>query len=389
LLVIYRKLSGHFSPLKSLDSELISQLKETLPDALFAKLNGSLSFDQERLKFVEYKVRVLEERLRLVRIEKYGPGSEKLSDAQLELLELEPGVSSAEVQAESERAQLKLPLKGAKKHPGRQELPAHLPRIEKIIACTPEQCVCGNCGKENSVIGYEQSEQLDVKPAEYFVVVTKREKRACKDCEEQGVQSAPLPARIIDKGLASNRVVIDTLVSKYADYVPLYRQSAILERETGIELSRATLDGWVMRVGELLSPIAAAMGQELLRATISRQTRPRWMCRCMMAGEKTTKPTFGNTAGQPDQWSSTFEWVVNEKGPNGSWVISRGSSKVTVTGLTIMSAEPESSTRRAGRMPGESSSRRSKSIPKIRARSGSWRRWMNSLLSMAEHRRKV
>jgi transposase len=108
--------------------------------------------------------------------------------------------------------------------------------------------VCGNCGKQNSVIGYEKSEQLDVKPAECFVVVTKREKRACKDCEEQGVQSAPLPARIIDKGLASNRVVIDTLVSKYADHVPLYRQSAILERETGIELSRATLDGWAMRV---------------------------------------------------------------------------------------------------------------------------------------------
>ncbi len=206
----------------------------------------------------------MEERLRLVRIEKYGPGSEKLSDAQLELLELEPGVSSAEVEAESERAQLKLPLKGAKKHPGRQELPAHLPRIEKIIACTPEQCVCGNCGKENSVIGYEKSEQLDVKPAEYFVVVTKREKRACKACEEQGVECAPVPARIIEKGLASDRVVIDTVVSKYADHQPIYRQSAILERETGIELSRATLDGWVMRVGELLRPISAAMGQELL-----------------------------------------------------------------------------------------------------------------------------
>ncbi len=50
-----------------------------------------------------------------------------------------------------------------------------------------------------------------------------------------------------------------------ATHLPLYRQSAILERETGIELSRATLDGWVMRVGELLSPIAAAMGQELLK----------------------------------------------------------------------------------------------------------------------------
>ena len=48
--------------------------------------------------------------------------------------------------------------------------------------------MCGNCGKENSVIGYEKSEQLDVKPAEYFVVVTMREKRACKPCEEQGAE---------------------------------------------------------------------------------------------------------------------------------------------------------------------------------------------------------
>ena len=92
--------------------------------------------------------------------------------------------------------------------------------------------------------------------AVYFVRVTK--------CEEQGVQSASLAARIIDKGLASDRVVIDTVVSKYADHVPLYRQSVILERETGIELYRATLDGWVMRVGELLRPISAAMARELL-----------------------------------------------------------------------------------------------------------------------------
>jgi transposase len=257
-------LSVNFTSLKSLDPELVSQLKERLSDPLFEKLNDSLLLDQDRLKFAEYKIRVLEEKLRLVRIEKYGPGSEKLSDAQLELLELEPGVSSAEVEAESERAQLKLHLKQPRKHPGRQELPAHLPRIEKIVACTPEQCVCENCGKENRVIGYEKSEQLDVKPAEYFVVVTMREKRACKDCEEQGVDCAPVPVRIIEKGLASDRVVIDTVVSKYADYIPLYRQSAILERETGIDLSRATLDGWVMRVGELLRPITAAMGRELL-----------------------------------------------------------------------------------------------------------------------------
>jgi len=90
----------------------------------------------------------MEERLRLVRNREYGPGSEKLSDAQLELLELEPGVSSAEVQAESERAQLKLPLKRAKKHPGRQECRHTCRASEKSLPVPLSKCVCGNCGKE-------------------------------------------------------------------------------------------------------------------------------------------------------------------------------------------------------------------------------------------------
>jgi transposase len=106
-----------------------------------------------------------------------------------------------------------------------------------------------------------------VEPAKYFVVVSKREKRACKSCEEQGVVSAPLPPRIIEKCLASDQIVIDTVVSKYCDHQPLYRQSAMLERDSGVELSRATLDGWVLKVGELLIPMASAMSEELLRGT--------------------------------------------------------------------------------------------------------------------------
>ena len=157
---------------------------------------------EEKLRGAELENRYLRELLRLARIEKYGPGSEKLSDEQLALLELEPGVSQAEVQAESERVQLKLPLRKAPqpvKHPGRQKLPAHLPRVEKIIACTPEQCICSQCGKDKELIGYETSEQLDVEPAKRFVLVTKREKRACRRCEEQGVESAALPARFLSR----------------------------------------------------------------------------------------------------------------------------------------------------------------------------------------------
>jgi transposase len=224
---------------------------------------------KKQLQWAELKIQVLEERLRLELIAKYGPASEKLSDAQLELLQWEPGVSNVEVQAESERAAepawTDKPPK--RKHPGRQELPADLPRREKVLACTPEQCTCRACGQQTTVIGYDRSEQLDVEPARYFVLVTKREKRACPFCQEGGIATAPLATRIIDKGLASDRVVIDAVVAKYSDYLPLYRQSAMLERETGLEISRATLDGWVMRVGELLSPIAAAIGRELVSGT--------------------------------------------------------------------------------------------------------------------------
>lgn len=190
-------------------SEIIAQLQAQLAekDQQIAARDQKLVDNEARLvrkdqalALAEIKIHVLEERLRLDRIARYGKRSETLSDLQLELLDLEPGVSSDEVEAEStrpplepEKPQDKSPNKPRRKHPGRQELPAHLERVDQIIACTPEQCCCGKCGKQAAVIGYEETEVLDVRPAEYFVRVVKREKRACVDCNEQGVETAPAP----------------------------------------------------------------------------------------------------------------------------------------------------------------------------------------------------
>jgi transposase len=227
------------------DLELIAQLKS-------------------KLQYAELRIRVLEEQLRLIRIEKYGAGGEKLSQAQMQLFEVEPVISEMTEQPESEHTPAHRSTKKLVKHPGRQELPANLPRVERVLPCALDQRVCKRCGKETVVIGYEESSQLDVEPAKYFVLVTKREKRACRSCEEFGVVSAPLPPRIIEKCLASDRIVIDTVVSKYCNHTPLHRQSMILERDIGLEISRATLDGWVLKVGELLMPMVAAMRQELI-----------------------------------------------------------------------------------------------------------------------------
>ena len=222
---------------------------------------------ERQLHWAQLKIQALEAELRQQRMAKLGPKSETLSNLQLELLcEEEPSTTRDEVEAEAKREPLpNLPGREPqkRKHPGRKPLPEKLPRIEEVVACANPHCV--KCGQATTVIGYDESEQLDVEPVRYFVKVIKREKRACRGCET--VMAAPLADRIIERGLASDAIVINTLVAKYADHLPLYRQALMLEREAGVEISRATLDGWVMRVGELLMPITAAMRRDLLTAT--------------------------------------------------------------------------------------------------------------------------
>ena len=193
-----------------------------------------------------------------------NPEAATLSDLQLALLlEEEPGVACDEVEAEAQREVLsEVPPRQRRSHPGRRRLPENLRRVEEVICC--QERTCNRCGAETAVIGYDESEQLDVEPARYFVRVIKREKRACRCCREGAVTMAPLAPRIVDKGLASDRLVVQTVISKYCDHLPLYRQAVMLEREAGIEISCATLDGWVMRVGELLEPVVGAMRLELL-----------------------------------------------------------------------------------------------------------------------------
>lgn len=230
------------------------------------ELQQQVSLLERELQWARLKIQALQEELRQERIKKYGPQSETLSALQLELLESEPGVTGEEIEAEAQREPLPVSSQPERKpHPGRQSLPKSLPRVEQVVACADHDCK--RCGAETVLIGYDESEQLDVEPARYFVRVVKREKRSCRGCDTGAVTMPELAPRIIEKGLASDRVVVETVVSKYCDHLPLYRQAAMLEREAGLEISRATLDGWVMRAGELLQPVVGAMRKDLLAAS--------------------------------------------------------------------------------------------------------------------------
>lgn len=229
--------------------------------------HAGLIAEIERLKGELRLARLIIEKLELEKrqrlIDKYGPRSEQLSTLQLQLLELEPGVQRAEVEREAERPAPAAKGRQPVAHPGRRKLPAHLPREETIIAAPAAQQTCPGCGQATKVIGYEESEQLEVIPARHFVRVVKREKRACPGCR-QSVRTAPAPQRIVDKSVLGDGAIVEVLVQKYADHCPLYRQSEIMSRDSGVEVDTATLDGIVMRVGETLIPLARAMRQGIL-----------------------------------------------------------------------------------------------------------------------------
>src|SRR3546814_5388915 len=110
------------------------------------------------------------------------------------------------------------------------------------LVIEPESLIC-TCGGCLHCIGEDVSERLDVVPARFRVIITRRPKYACRSCGD-GVRQAPAPAHLIEVGIPTEATIAHVLVSKYADHLPLYRQAPIYSRQ-GIDLDRSTLADWV------------------------------------------------------------------------------------------------------------------------------------------------
>jgi len=240
------------------------------PEQLFQKLEAALL----HIALLNERNLLLEEKIRLLLIKKYGSGAETLSDAQLALFELEPGVCAAEVAAEAalspeDKALAQHLLTGAPSGKKRNRLvraplPQNLARKERTIHVSARDCLCSQCGEAKKLIGYETSERLAIQPVEFYVEVTRREKLACARCEEMGVSTAPVPATIIEKGILADSLVVETIVKKYCDHTPLYRQSVGVRRDAKVEVSQSTLSSSVLKAGELLLEVVGCMRANLL-----------------------------------------------------------------------------------------------------------------------------
>jgi transposase len=207
------------------------------------------------------KAMVLAERARAERLEqiikelqrhRFGRRAETLPEGQLLLGLEEADQVEAAGNAEIEQA---MPSEGAcravSRRANRGSLPSHLPRIEMVLDIENHVCPC--CSSLLHRMGEDVSERLDIVPAQLRVLVVRRLKYACRVCEEVVVQ-APAPARLIEGGIPTEKMAAQVLVSKYADHLPLYRQSQIYARQ-GINLDRSTLADWVGRAAWHLRPV--------------------------------------------------------------------------------------------------------------------------------------
>jgi transposase len=196
-----------------------------------------------------------------------------LAQLQLALADLEttPTVPASEQRTEQAQPEVKAidepdttPADSAPVIPLRRvsrALPAHLPR--ETVTHAPGTCTCPDCGTSLRRLGEDVSEMLDYVEGHFRVIRHVRPKLSCGLCAH--IEQAAAPSRPIERGLPTPALLTQVLVAKYADHVPLYRQSGIYRR-TGIELDRSTLAGWVAQSARLLSPLARAIGRYVLSA---------------------------------------------------------------------------------------------------------------------------
>jgi len=232
---------NRFSDLDSLDNESLKAL-------VLAKQT-----EIENLKLLVLKLKRMH----------FGPRSEKLNvdieQLELRLEDLEANQAAAGLLS-TPPASVVINEQASRK-PARRSLPAELPRETEIIA--PKQENCPDCGGKLRPLGEDVSETLEYVPARFKVIRTVRPKLSCACCSR--IVQEPAPHRPIERGLAGPGLLAHVLVAKYADHLPLYRQSEIYARE-GVELDRSTLADWVGGASRTLRPLIDELKKYVLSA---------------------------------------------------------------------------------------------------------------------------
>ena len=229
------------------------------------RLLGQLERKNSEIALRDAQIQKLEFELARFKRWRFGAKTEAMSAEQRRLFEETAAEDEASLQAQLQRLreQAAAAVAAAGKtqppplprRPRREALPAHLRRVEHRHE--PEDTTCRNedCGRPMTRIGEDVAERLDVVPAEFFVHRHVYGKWACRCC--QSLRQAPSAPEVVDGGMASSGLLAHTLISRFADHLPYYRQEAINAR-SGVHTPRSTLAAWAGQAGAALAPLYAA-----------------------------------------------------------------------------------------------------------------------------------
>ena len=257
---------------KSAMAELAGQIlaRMTLMSTQLAARDKQAATHAREIKFKDAKLERLTFELARLKAWKFGAKTERMNAEQRQMFEDTVAEDEASLEAQL------LALQGATepsvppvapptRKPRRQPLPEHLRRVEHHHEPENTNCPTPDCGRAMVRIGEDVSERLDIVPAEFFVHRHIRGKWACKCC--QILVQEPVAPQIIDKGMPTAGLLAHTLVSRFVDQLPYYRQEQINAR-AGVHTPRSTLAAWSGSAGASLAPLYDAHRDFVLGAQV-------------------------------------------------------------------------------------------------------------------------
>ena len=238
--------------------------------ALIAQLQQQVQTQAREIVWRDVKLDKLNFELARLKRWKFGAKTEAMTAEQRALFAEVLVEDEASLQAQLAELQADLPEapktpKAAPRKPRRQALPAHLRRVEHRHEPADTTCATPGCGQPMRRIGEDVSEKLDIVPAEFYVHRHIYGKWACRCC--QTLRQEPAEPDVVDGGIPAAGLVAHTLISRFVDHQPYYRQEPINAR-SGVHTPRSTLATWAGAGGAKLEPLYEALRDFILSGRV-------------------------------------------------------------------------------------------------------------------------
>jgi transposase len=229
-----------------------------------AQQSKHIESQAQGIKWRDAKIESITFQLAKLKAWRFGAKTERMNAEQREIFEETFAADQASLEAQLAALQASKPdaTPGAgasqdkkRRQPKREALPQHLARVEQRIEPQDTHCPTPECGKPMVRVGEDVSERLDIVPAQFFVQRQIRGKWACRCC--QLLVQEPAAPQIFDNALPTPGLQAHTVISRFVDHIPYYRQEQINAR-AGVHTPRSTLAAWSGNTGAQLTPLYEA-----------------------------------------------------------------------------------------------------------------------------------